>query len=112
VEKTITKGIFFTGHETYRRQTYDRWTNLLVRSCWEFLFRWRNLGSLPFRICRRASVVGIRVAANPKVVAPRGPACSNLPRLVRCGSAGTCRTRRTFPPRYIPLLSPRNDSRL
>src|SRR5262249_52403931 len=44
VQKTITKAIFFTGHETYPQQTYDRWANLLVRSCWEFLFRWRNLG--------------------------------------------------------------------
>ena len=45
-------------------RTYDRWTNLLVRSCWEFLFRWRNLGLLPFRICRRVSVAGVRMAAD------------------------------------------------
>src|SRR6516162_2934717 len=33
---------------------------------------------------------------------PRRPACSNLPRLVCCGRAGTCRTGRTFP---APLRS-------
>ena len=64
VQKIIKKAIVFTRREMYRRQTYDRWANLLVRSCWEFLFRWRNLGLLPFRICRRVSVAGVRMAAD------------------------------------------------
>src|SRR6516162_4826832 len=39
-------------------RTYDRWTNRLVRSCWNFPYPWPDLGLLPFRICRRVSVAG------------------------------------------------------
>src|SRR5215472_19280102 len=51
---------YHEGHLLHRApndmcQTYDRWTNVLVRSCWSFPYRWPNLGLLPFRIRRRVS---------------------------------------------------------
>jgi hypothetical protein len=96
VQKIITKAIFFTGHEVIRAETYDRWTNLLVRSCWNFPYPWSNLELLPFRSCRRVSVARIRVATCARQSIIADPLARTYRFVVRCGGAGTFRTARTF----------------
>src|SRR6516165_11161914 len=112
VQKIIKKAIVFTRREMYRRQTYDRWANLLVRSCWEFLFRWRNLGLLPFRICRRASIARIRVAQTLRWWILADPLARTYRVLFAVVAPALAGPAARFPPRYVPLQRPRNDCHL
>ena len=110
VQKTITKAIFFTGAQN--ASTANVCTNLLVRCCWEFLFRWRNLGLLPFRICRRASIARIRVAQTLRWWILADPLARTYRVLFAVVAPALAGPAARFPPRYVPLQRPRNDCHL
>ena len=110
VQKTITKAIFFTGAQN--ASTANVCTNLLVRCCWEFLFRWRNLGLLPFRICRRAPIARIRVAQTLRWWILADPLARTYRVLFAVVAPALAGPAARFPPRYVPLQRPRNDCHL